>query len=426
MKGKLFGILAVILLGVLAFSVVANAAVEITSVEIDDDELSESGTNFIKAFERGEELPIKVHLTSDTAVDDVQIEAEIRGYDHDDLMEDITDVFDMKAGVSYTKKMSVVLSEKMDQDTYKLRIQVEDRDSDTVEKTYELEIDTSRHKIVIKDVVFSPEYEVQAGRALLSTVRLANMGEKDEEGIKVTVSIPALGLSASDYIDELEKEGDDDDETSSEELYLRIPTCAEAGEYNVKVQALYDDGEEIDTEVYTINVVEGDMCDTVAAATDGPQTVITIAQATQDIVAGEGGAVYPITLSNAGKTTKTYTLSVDGVSGWGEARLNPSNVVVLGEGETKAVYVYVAADENAVAGEKMFSVTVTESGETLEQLSFKANVQEGETSGLDKLKKGLQIGLVVLVVLLVILALIIGFNKLKGDDDEEEDDSTYY
>ena len=48
---------------------------------------------------------------------------------------------------------------------------------------------------------------------------------------------------------------------------------------------------------------------------------------------------------------------------------------------------------------------------------------------LDKIKKALEVGLVVWVVVLVILGLIIGFNKLKGSDEEDEekgDDQTYY
>ena len=38
---------------------------------------------------------------------------------------------------------------------------------------------------------------------------------------------------------------------------------------------------------------------------------------------------------------------------------------------------------------------------------------------MDKVKKGLEVALVVLVVLLVVIGLIIGFNRLKGDEDED-------
>lgn len=429
MKGKFFGILTIFLLGVLALSSVASATITISEVELDDDSLSATSTNFVRDVERGESFEVKVHLMSDVDVDDVQVEAEIRGYDHDDRMEDITSVFDMKANVTYVKKLSLDLKDRMDQDRYKLRVQVEDRNSPTVEQTYELEVDAPRHKLLIKDVIFSPDYEVRSGRALLTTVRVQNVGEKDEEGVKVKVSIPELGISASDYIDELERDGDDDDETSSEELYMRIPTCAEAGEYTVKVEAEYDDGDEKTTRQFKINVVQDDSCSAQTApapTTNVPQTVITIGQETQEVAAGEGGAVFPITISNAGMATKTYTVSVDGVQEWGSSRVSPSNVVILEQGETKAVYVYVTASENAAPGEKMFSVTVKSGDETLKQIPFKASVSESESSSWNKLKKGLEVGLVVLVVLLVILGLIIGFNKLKGDEEDDTEESTYY
>jgi flagellar biosynthesis/type III secretory pathway M-ring protein FliF/YscJ len=54
-----------------------------------------------------------------------------------------------------------------------------------------------------------------------------------------------------------------------------------------------------------------------------------------------------------------------------------------------------------------------------------------ETTGSwDKLKKGLEIGLIVLVVLLIIVGLIVAFNRKKDEDDEEAEDEisgqTYY
>ena len=41
---------------------------------------------------------------------------------------------------------------------------------------------------IIKDVVLSPEGKVQQGRALLATIRVKNMGEKDEDGLHLNLS----------------------------------------------------------------------------------------------------------------------------------------------------------------------------------------------------------------------------------------------
>lgn len=424
-KYKVISLLAFVVVGILALSSIAAAAYEI-EVELDDDELSASSTNFVRSLERGDEFEVKVHLKSDTDVENVQVEAELRGYDHDDRVEDISDVFDMKANTTYVKKLTLKFADRLDADRYKLRVQVQDRDSETFDESYELEIETQRHLLTIKDIVFSPENTVKAGRALLTTVRVANDGSEDEEGVKIKVSVPALGISASDYIDELESEGEDDDEKTSEELYMRIPDCAEPGDYKVRVEVIYDDGDEKETKETMISVREGDFCET-ANAEPKPKTVITVGVDSQDLTQGEGGAVYPLTITNMGTTTKTYTVGVEGVSQWGTSRISPSNVLVVGSEETKGIYVYVSAKETASEGENVFSVSVSSGGEVLQQIALKANVAAKKAAGWDKVKKGLEVGLVVLVVLLVILGLIIGFSKLKGNEEEtEESTQTYY
>jgi len=425
-KYGLISLLAFVIIGVLAMSSIACAQYVIEEVELDDDTLSASSTNVVRALDRGDEFEVKIHLTSDVDFKNVQVEAEMRGYDHDDRVEDITDVFDMKAGVTYVKKLTLKFAERLDQDRYKLRVQIEDRDSNTVEETYELEIETKRHLLTIKDIVFSPEDTVKAGRALLTTVRVANDGQEDEEGVKIKVSIPALGISASDYIDELEAEGKDDDEKTSEELYMRIPDCSEPGDYKVRVEVIYDDGDEKITKETIISVREGDFCET-EAAKEKPKTIITVGVESQDLTQGQGGAVYPLTITNMGTTTKSYTVGVEGVDSFGASRVSPSNFVVLGAGETKAVYVYVSAKEDAPVGQNMFAVTVSSGGEVLQQITLKANVLAKTAAGWDKVKRALEVGLVVLVILLVILGLIIGFSKLKGKEETEETESqTYY
>jgi uncharacterized membrane protein len=311
----------------------------------------------------------------------------------------------------------------MDKDIYGLRVRFEDRTAG-VTHTYNFDVTSVRHELTIKDVVFSPESKVKAGRALLSTVRIQNTGSKTEDSIKVSVSVPDLDLSASDYIEEL-KQGES---TTSEELYMRVPNCAESGQYEAIVSVTYHDGEKVISQKKTITVIDGDVCEVKASsAASSGKTIITVGPETQNVVAGEGGVIYPLTLSNTGAETKTYTIGVN-AGDWADVKVSPSNVVVLNGGESKAVYVYVSAKEGAAAGEKVFGVSISSGSEVLKEITLKANVAE-KSSSLSGLKKGLEIGLVVLVVLLVILGLIIGFNKLKGDEEDKEEPEagqTYY
>lgn len=424
-KIRIFGLLSMLLIGVIALSGFANAipASVIKKVTVEGVTLDETGVTAL-GLEKNDEIGVKIEVMSDADLSDVQVEAVLRGYDHPDLIQDITDVFDMKANVVYKKELNLNLPIRMDQDRYKLRIRVSDRASSTAEKTYELEIDTKRHAVEIRDIVLSPENEVKAGRALLASVRIKNRGESKEQDIKVRASIPALGISASGFIDELDAETGEDDSTTSEELYMQIPKDAETGEYTVKVEVIYDDGDEKETKTATIRVLGEELA--VVQPETQAKTIITVGPESQDVVVGSAGASYPITLTNAGTASRTYTVSVDG-AGWANVAVSPSNTVVIEAGESKALYVTVQAAAGAPVGEQMFAVTVSSGDKVLKQVPLKANVVS--TGGVSsKLKRALEIGLVVLVILLVILGLIIGFNKLKGSEEEgkEEGSQTYY
>jgi len=416
---KLFSLLMVFLIGVLMSST-ALADMTIDFVKVNGDKVFDTDSidnpNFILDVDRGDDLDIKIRLSSNVSLNDVQIEGVLRGIDSRESVDDITDTFDMKIGVSYTKRLTLPLISKIDQDQYKLRIRISDRNNPTVEKTYELEIGTERHDVEVRDVVLSPSTEVKAGRALLVTVRVRNRGEKDEDGVKVVVSVPALGVSAADFIDELEKEGDSNDQETTEEMFLRIPDNAETGEYEVVVDVFYDDLDKRNSYVTSIFVLGEDKA---VAPKAEEKTIITVVADKQSASQGGSEVAYPIALTNAGTSAKTYTVRADGAA-WANFRVAPSNVLVIGAGESKAFTVYASANKDAPAGDQTFTVTVSSNDKVLKQLPLSISVQESATAG-STLKRGLEVGLVVLVILLVIIGLIIGFSKLRGDEEEEED-----
>ena len=422
----------VLLIAIFAATAVNAVSVTLDEVELDDDEISATSTSSIRQLERNDELEVKVHFTADEDADEVEIEVELTGYEGD-RVSDTEYVDEIKANESYVERLTLDLPWDMDQDYYTLRVYICSRTGDCVTESYELDVEAEEHAFVIKDVDFSPGLDVEAGRALLTTVRVENIGdEDDDEGVKIKVSIPELGLSASDYVDEV----DEDDSVSSEELYIRIPSSTSSGDYEVEVCVYFDDGDESECESYTLTVVadeeEADEADEEEAVQS--KTIITVGPEEQDMTAGQGGAVYPITLTNAAGDAKTYVLSVSGYESWGSVRLDPSNVVLLSEGETQTVYLFVSADEEA-SGSYTFAVTVSAGSETLKQMLLTANVESGAASvaeetaegSWDSVKKGLEVGLIVLVILLVILGLIIVVNKLRSqDDDEDEESRTYY
>ena len=380
----------------------------------------------IVQVERDEELDISFKMKALSDIENVDLRAYISGYEYSDRESTSDSAYFLKLenGVTYQKKLSIDLPQKADKDNYKLRIHLTDRNSLLSEYTYDLLVDSKDKQLTIKDVVLSPETKVKQGRAMFVTARIKNTGRQDEESLSVRAAIPELGISNRVYLDELEK----DDTKTTEEIVLEIPRCAEPKEYTVVTTVEFDEGYKSVSKESTIRVQDAGVCEA-GKSTSESKTVLTVGPESQDIVKGQSTATYVVTLTNSGATSKTYMVS-SGAADWASVQMTPSNVVVLGPNEAKAVYVQVSANEAADAGEKAFALSVSSGDKTLQEVLLKANVVEPEAKSAQSssLKKGLEVGLVVLVVLLVVLGLIIGFNRLKSDEDDEDSDSgqTYY
>ena len=400
-----------------------TCTVEVNGDEVFPDDLSP------EVVERGEELDIKVRLEANQDMEDVQITAILTGYHRKERLVDMTRTFDLEADDRDSFYLTLKIPEDWDiekgeDDIVMLRILVTDDSHDTFDEVYKLRFEPKRDSVIIRDIILDPYGSIEAGRGLFVSVRVKNMGERDEEGIKVTASIPALGLKATDYIDELEE----DESTTSEDMFLRIPSCTESGEYVLRATVVYADGDEEVSEQTTIEILENPECGVVKPGND-EKTVVTV-PGKQDVIKGTSGTVYPIILENRGVTDRSYELTASGLDTWATYRFDPGTFVLLSAGETQTFYLYVTPKEDAPEGEKVFMVSVETAGDQ-KQVALTANVLAGDSDSVlgdwDKVKKGLEIGLIVLVVLLVVLILIIGFNKLKGDEEPEEiSGQTYY
>ena len=443
MKMKSLATLFSVFVLLFVFSAAVHAVpVTIDRVEVNGDQVVVNDSNRLDLV-RGQDLDVKVKLSATGNGSDLEVHGFVSGFEfnRDMPISDVTPVFSVESGVSYVKHLRLRISDLTEEDNYLLRILVTDRSGTELIQNYRLKLDVPRHSLTIRDVVMNPDATVVSGRALLVTVRVKNMGEQDEEGIKIKAAIPELGISASDFIDKLKA----DESTTSEELYLRIPSCAKSGDYTLKVSVEYNEGFDHVYATKTISVDSADSCaggGTVGGETSGTDTgsgtgtgkgrvIITVASEPPVLVAGGAGAVYPISVSNLGSTTKTFTFTTEGVDDWGSVRVSPSNVVAARGGEVKSATLFVTANKDAAAGERMFTLNVKDqAGNVLEQIVLKANVQgqKGSEVQLGGMRKYLEIGLILLVVLLVIIAIVVLLSRLmKGKEDEEEPESkTYY
>lgn len=248
----------------LVLSMVATAAaqdstvpVQIVSAEIDNTDIYANGKNVLD-IERDDKFTLKLEMISSADVKDVEVRAFISGYEYSDVS-DISaraGPFDFNKDVTYVKKLQMSLPKDLPTDNYKLRVFVADRFGNERLYRYDLSINSKRHDVRVDDVMLSPGSTVEAGQALLATVRLENFGQKDQDDVKVSVSVPQLGVSGVAYIEEIEA----DESEQTEEMFLRLPKCAEAGQYELKVKVEYNKGRDLFEKSMTINVLENEAC----------------------------------------------------------------------------------------------------------------------------------------------------------------------
>ena len=239
------------------FVAAQEVPVAIERAEIDDTDIEPFGVNVLD-IERDQEFELELVLESPEDADDVEIRVFISGYEYNDVntVGDQIGPFDFDANVTYVKKMHLTLPDDIDVDDYQVRVIISDRNNKETVTRYTIQVNTKRHDMKIEDVTLNPSGSVKAGQALLVTARLENKGQKDEEDVKVTVSIPALGVSASDYIDEI----DNDEEEETEEMFIRLPKCAEPGVYEMTFDVLYNEGHDRVSGSTQVTVLENEAC----------------------------------------------------------------------------------------------------------------------------------------------------------------------
>ncbi|MBW2968779.1 hypothetical protein KY314_01540 [Candidatus Woesearchaeota archaeon] len=236
MKTKILSVLSVLLIMLMATSAIA-LPISVERVEIDGERVDNNAARL--DVQRGQEVEVELTLVPSEDIEDVEIMAFISGYEYNDIeaMADSIGPISMESGVKYRKTLHITLPEDVEEDDYKLRLLFTNRNGeDMISLNYQLKIDLPRHKLTITDVIFHPGKNVKAGTALLGQVRLENMGEKDEDDIVVKIMIPELGVSATDYVDEIET----GEQEETEEIYLRIPESAEPGIYQAQVYVGYN------------------------------------------------------------------------------------------------------------------------------------------------------------------------------------------
>ena len=152
---------------------VSAIPVNVTRVEIDNQQILPDQSNRLDVL-RDNKVDFEVTLESSDDMKDVELQVFVSGFEHNSevSLSDRVGPFDMDANVTYRKNLHITFPDLVQEDNYKVRVVVTDRDGKEVVQNYNVKMDMERHVLKIVDALFTPSRHVQAGQALLSVVRV--------------------------------------------------------------------------------------------------------------------------------------------------------------------------------------------------------------------------------------------------------------
>ncbi len=406
-KNVLASFVGVFVFVVLALLVVptASAFASIDAVYIDGVFYDGNGGEIAGVF-AGETLPIKVVFTASEGQEDVRINARILG---EAGLSEQTERFDVIADSTYRRLLHIDLPNDIDpNEKFILEVSVESNSKEADFKQIELEIQRESYNLEILSV--AGDDEVTAGDTLALDVVLKNLGRHELEDNFVIAEIPELGISTKVFFGDLSAVDEDPEfkpekfDSAERRMYLKIPSNAETGVYDVELTAFNDDSDV--TVIKRIVVVSGLGTDLFTSGN------------TERFAVGEN-ADYSMTIVNAGNTIQVYELIVDS-----DEKLNvdlSETMIVIPAGSSKNVKITADAVKE---GDFSFTVNVHSEGQLIQSETFSAKV-EGEASAITSGNAAVVLTIILAIIFIVLLVVLIVLLTRKPETKEDFGESYY-
>ncbi len=371
----------------------AGITTEFNSVTLD------ATSSDVMSGDVGDMVPVRVTFTATDNVSDVRVEVSMDGFRDD--VEAETSRFDIVAGRTYTKLLSLRLPSDADEqnEDYTLKVELTHDGSNAFEE-YTISMQRESYTFEVKSVDFSSS--VKAGDVFPVSVVVKNTGFNRMDDTYVVVSIPALGVSTRGYVGDLVPTNEDEDNEDKEDsmyrtVYLKIPAGAASGVYEMEIEAYNNDAE---TTVKQLVSVGG-----------ASSSVVLATVKNQDLMSGET-VTYDLVIVNSADDVKVYKLN--SVSS-DYLTVSVPSVVTVGPDASETVSIAVTAANNAEVGTYTFSVDVDG-----EQTVFGANVVGGSVSS------SVVALTVILVIVFVVLLAVLVVLLTKKEKPIDEVETSYY
>ena len=364
--------------------------VRVNSVEVADDDVLQ--------VLNGESVEVELQLFAQENVEDSRFRIFIEGYEHDTILSS-TDIFSVKEGRTYVKTLNVQLpSDMQSQEDYKLRIEGANDLSGLTYKEYTLYVDTQRDRVDILDLVTTPSSGVEPGQNVIANVRLKNRGQQSQDSVKVSVSVPELGITESSYVSNI----DNEEVTTSDDMLILVPETAKAGQYQAEVSLTYNDGYTSTVEEFTFNVLAPKIAE--------EKNLLVSYSNNVELEAGKTTS-FDIVVGNPNTNAKPISLSVED-GAWADVSVSPSLAMIAGGSDN--VYTVSVTPRSAVEGEKTLSLTVKEGTQVVDTLEVNTYVESSQFDLLNIL-----LAVLIIIGIIILIALIVAIARRRNDSNDE-------
>ncbi len=286
--------------------------------------------------------------------------------------------------------------------------QCTDRSSDLSDNLFEdieIEREDDEGKLIAFDNIKAEPSEVLCGDSVKITTDVFNLGDDEQDQVKVNLINNKLGIDLSREIKEDLSEGD----KKEVNFEFIIPKTSTDGSYTFDLSAEYDYRrgtyrESSDDTTPVILKVFG--C---GAITDGRDKQVSIAASLESEAKAGQELVVKTVITNLGADQRDFAVTASGYENWAKLDSISDRLINLKSGESKEVIVRLNVNSDA-EGEKSF-IMEARSGDKLETREIAVNIESGQRPGLGGLNLGGNslvwiIGIinVILIILIIVVA----------------------
>jgi len=373
-------------------------------------EKPDSGDNFAP----GETMRIKVKAENNDIRDisDVIVEAFLFNVDKDEEVERVdSEAVDIDEGDEETFDLDLEIpSDDIEEDDefilFVKAFEDGDEDRHCGEDQIEVDIEREDHDVSIAEVSLTPS-SAETGDIVDVTIKVINLGSKDEDDVTVRIFAPDLGWDQTSSSVNLE-DAESRDNDAILRLTFEVPERAQAKTYSIEATVNFDNDRKKNTEFVTFTVLEKTEREE-EPTTPQPSEVIRVQSVSET---GNNVFTASILLTNPGDKQKTF--NIETLAGWA-LPVGPQ-IITLGPGDSRSIQIILTGNQGLQTGRYAATISVRENSKLVDSETLSVEVaQEGRvtpTFNIGSLFGGTSSTIVWILVDIVLVIIAIFFIRL--------------